>query len=332
MTEPRLTPSPGPEIGDEPGITDVMAARERIRPYVRTTPVIAWRTPGGQDVHLKLEHLQVGGSFKARGAFNRLLCAAPDELRAGVVTASGGNHGLGVATAASRCGAASTVFLPTNAPVSTERRLARLGTTVVRGGAAWDDAWRAAEEHARRTGALLVHPFEDPAVIAGQGTIALELLEQVAEPDLVLVAIGGGGLISGLGVALEARSPRTRLVGVEPTGAPSMLRSREAGRVVTLDEVKTVAGTLAPRAVGPRTLALSSRTVAEIVLVEDREMLDAVDLLWDELRVLVEPAGAAALAALVTGRVDPRGARSIVVLVCGANLDPEIAARAVAGR
>src|SRR5581483_4584634 len=142
----------------------------------------------------------------------------------------------------------------------------------------------------------------------------------------------GGGLIAGVGLALAERRPGARLVGVEPTGAPSMLRAREAGHVVTLESVKTIAGTLAPRAVGPTTLAVASRTVESIVLVEDREMLDAVDLLWDELRLLVEPAGAAALAALVTGKVDVREAKSIVVLVCGANLDAELAAKAVAGR
>jgi threonine dehydratase len=316
----------------EPGLEDVIAARERIRRHVRRTPVFTWRTPGGHEVALKLEQLQLGGSFKARGAFNRLLSAAPGELRAGVVTASGGNHGLGVAVAASSLRVPATVFLPVGAPVSTEKRLARLGSAVVRGGVAWDDAWRAAQEHAGRTGALLVHPFEDPAVIAGQGTLALELLEQVPGPDLVIVAIGGGGLISGVGLVLEGRAPGTRLVGVEPVGAPSMLRSREAGHVVTLERVDTIAGTLAPRAVGPTTLALASRTVKEIVLVTDDEMLSAVDLLWDELRLLVEPAGAAALAALVSGKIDTKGARSIVVLVCGANLDAQVASRAVAGR
>ncbi|MBI3724106.1 threonine/serine dehydratase [bacterium] len=314
-----------------PSFDDILAARERLKGYVRTTPVIEWTSAAGIRVHLKLEQLQVGGSFKARGAFNRLLSTPASELEAGVVTASGGNHGLGVAVAAKRTGAPATVFLPASAPRSTEQRLLRLGAKVVRGGASWDDAWALAVEHSEKQGGLLVHPFEDPLVVAGQGTIGLELVEQVPSLDLAIVAIGGGGLISGVGVALKARKPAVRLVGVEPTGADSMKQSVAAGRIVTLDRVTTIAGTLAPRAPGPLTLSLSQKHVDEIVLVEDREMLEAVSLLWEEVRLLVEPAGAAALAALTTGRVAPRDARSVAVLLCGANLDEELAFRAIRG-
>jgi threonine dehydratase len=201
---------------------------------------------------------------------------------------------------------------------------------VIRHGKSWDDAWRRAVDHLSGQPGLLVHPFEDRDVIAGQGTVGLELAEQVPDVDLVVVAVGGGGLISGVALALRALKPSVRVVGVEPTGATSMKDSMAAGRVITLDSVKTIAGTLAPRAIGPNTLAICREHVSEVVLVEDDELRAAMRQLWSELRILVEPAGAAAVAALQSGRVALDGARSIAVLVCGANLDAELAAAALA--
>jgi threonine dehydratase len=309
------------------GVTldDVRAARARIAPLVRVTPVVQWR----DDVWLKLEHLQHSGSFKARGACNRIFAAAPERLAHGVVTASGGNHGLGVAYAAARRGVPATIFLPERAPRSTETRLAAMGARVIRHGRDWDDAWAEAESLARRDGGLLVHPFEDPEVIAGQGTIGLELVEQLGQLELVIVAIGGGGLIGGIALALAALSPATRVIGVEPVGATAMKQSLAAGRLVALDAVDTIAGTLAPRAVGPRSLALAARHVRDIVLVRDDELLAGMKLLWDELRLLVEPAGAAAVAAIAGGHVDVAGKR-VAVLTCGANLDAATASAALA--
>jgi threonine dehydratase len=305
-------------------VDDVRAARERIAPHVRVTPVVRWR----DEVWLKLEQLQMGGSFKARGACNRLFAADPSKLAHGVVTASGGNHGLGVAYAATRRAVASTIYLPERAPQSTERRLRDMGARVERRGQDWDDAWAVAESHARYTGALLVHPFEDPEVIAGQGTIGLELVEQLERFDVVVVAIGGGGLIGGIALVLKSLLPQVRVVGVEPTGATAMKDSMAAGRLVSLPSVETIAGTLAPRNVGPHTLALASRFVDEVVLVSDDEMKGAMKLLWSEARVLVEPAGAAAVAAILGGQVDAREKR-VAVLVCGANLDVALAAEAL---
>jgi threonine dehydratase len=308
-------------------LSEIESARSRIAGHVRVTPVLAWEPPEiAAKVTLKLEFLQVGGSFKARGACNRLLGEDPAVLARGVVTASGGNHGLGVAYAASRVGAPATVFLPETAPIATEQRLAAYGAKSVRGGRAWDDAWRAALAYADREGALAVHPFEDPAVMAGQGTVGLELAEQAPDLDAVLVAVGGGGLIAGVASALHARSPSLRVIGVEPEGAPSMKRSLEAGRVVELDEVRTIAGTLAPRAIGPNTLSVAAAEVAEVVLVSDDELRAAMRRLWEDLRILVEPAGAAAVAALLSGRAPTLGARRVGVLVCGANLDAAMAA------
>jgi threonine dehydratase len=305
-------------------LDDVRAARERIAPHVRVTPVVRWK----DDVWLKLEMLQMGGSFKARGGCNRVFAAGAEALLHGVVTASGGNHGLGVAYAAARRGVPSTIYLPERAPQSTERRLRELGARVERHGRDWDDAWAVAEKHARETGALLVHPFEDPEVIAGQGTIALELVEQLGRFDVVVVAIGGGGLIGGIALALKSLAPSVRVVGVEPTGATAMKDSLAAQKLVSLPRVDTIAGTLAPRNVGPHTLALAARFVDDVVLVSDDEMKAAMKTLWGELRVLVEPAGAAAVAAVAGKHVDAAGKR-VAVLVCGANLDVALATEAL---
>src|SRR5690242_19772574 len=192
-------------------LDEVEQARRRIRPYVRLTPVVELEP----DVWLKLEHLQHAGSFKARGACNRVFAAGTAELAAGVITASGGNHGLGVAYAAARRGVPATIFLPERAPLSSERRMRALGATVTRAGRDWDDAWTHAEALARSSGALLVHPFEDREVIAGQGTIGLELAEQIDRLDVLVVAIGGGGLIAGVALALKSLRPSLRVVGVE---------------------------------------------------------------------------------------------------------------------
>lgn len=306
-------------------LDDVRAAALRIAPHVRRTPTVEWSCRGpaldGARVHLKLEYLQVGGSFKSRGAVNRIAQAQPAEAARGLVTASGGNHGIGVAWAASRFGVPATVFLPLGAPESSAATLRGMGARVERAGEVWDDAWRAAEERAKETGALAVHPFEDPRVIAGQGTVGLELAEDAPALDTLYVAIGGGGLIGGVGVVMKALSPGLRLVGVEPFGAASMGVALRAGKVVPLDEVKTIAGTLAPRSVGPTTLAMARQLVDEVVCVSDDEMRAAMRLLWSELRVLVEPAGAAAVAALLAGRGRSPDRARIGVLLCGANLD-----------
>lgn len=313
-----------------PSLPEFEAARARIAGHVRVTPVIAWDPPEiTARVTLKLEHLQIGGSFKVRGALSCLLAEDPARLGRGVVTASGGNHGLGVAYAAARVGAKAVVFLPESAPVTTERRLAALGAEAIRGGRAWDDAWLSALAHADRTGALAVHPFEDPVVIAGQASVGLELFDQAPDLDAALVAIGGGGLIAGVAAALHARAPTIRIVGVEPEGAASMTVSLRAGRVTPLAEVRTIAGTLAPRSVGPNTLAMVTREAVPVVLVSDDELRAAMRRLWDDLRILVEPAGAAAVAALLSGRAPLADARHIAVLVCGANLDATLAAQVI---
>jgi threonine dehydratase len=307
------------------GLHAIEEARRRIAGHVRRTPLVAAAPlsrslPGGGALTLKLESLQVSGSFKARGATNKALTLAPEEARRGLVTASGGNHGLGVAYAGSLIGAPVTIYLPDNAPASKEEKLARWGARVVRIGSVWDEADAAAQAAAARDGLTYVHPFADPAVIAGQGTVALEILEEAPATDLLLVAIGGGGLIAGIGAAVRALRPDIRVAGVEPVGAPTLHASLGAGAVVELDRIETAANTLAPRKSADINFAIIRETVDEVVLVTDDEMREAARWLWFELGIAAELSGAAAVAALQSGKAGAGALRACAV-ICGAGTD-----------
>jgi threonine dehydratase len=310
---------------EQVGIADVRTAAERIGPYVRRTPLLAaQRARGGPSsgaLTLKLELLQVTGSFKARGAVNTLLSLSPEQVARGLVTASGGNHGLGVAYAGHLAGVPATVYLPRNTPPAKAGKLASWGARVVVDGEVWDDANRLALAAAERDGLTYVHPFADPRVIAGQGTVALELLEQDRSTRLILVAIGGGGLIAGVALAARALDPTIRVVGVEPVGAPTLHDSLAAGRLVELPAIATDANTLAPRRSAQLNLDLIRANVDEIVLVEDAEMRAAARWLWTEMGLAAELSGAAAVAAWLSGRVALPPDGPACALVCGAGTD-----------
>lgn len=298
------------------------SARGRIAPYVRHTPLAPAPPLRGDlapQLTLKLENLQVTGSFKARGAFNNLLQLDAASRKRGIVAASGGNHGLAVAYAAHRLGIPATIFIPATAAPDRAARIAVWGVRLVQVGENYDEAEAAAVRFANDEGLPSIHPFDIDGTLQGTGTLGLELLDDVPDADLVLIAIGGGGLMAGMSAALKQRRPDLHIVGVEPVGAPSMTVSMKAGHVVTLDRVRTIATTLAPRAVSQRTLDLARACVNEIVLVTDIEMVAAMRWLWTECNQLVEPSGAAVIAALQTGRVDLRGYRRPVALICGGN-------------
>ncbi len=305
-------------------LDDYRAARERIHGFVRRTP-IAPAPPLTDEVPaqlvLKLENLQVTGSFKPRGVFNTLLQLGEVERQRGVVTASGGNHGVAVAYAAWRLGLPAVVYLPQTASADRAARAAAWGAQVIQHGDAWDDAHAAAAAHAERDDLVYIHPFDADATLAGQGTLGLELIDDVPDLDCVLIAIGGGGLIAGMANAIKAARPGVRIIGVEPVGAASMQAALTAGRVVELDRVRTIADTLAPRAVSERTRALTAAFVDQIVLVDDAAMIDAMRWLWAQYNQLVEPSGAAVIAALRTGAVDVTGCRCPAALICGGNAD-----------
>lgn len=305
-------------------LQDIEQARLRIAGAVRRTPVIeAAPAKAGLPgrVALKLECLQVTGSFKPRGALNALRSLPPEAAARGLVTASGGNHGLAVAYAGHMAGVPATIFLPKSVSPAKVAKLEAWGAEVVVTGEVWDDSNVAALAHAAAGGQAYIHPFADPAVMAGQGTLALELLEQVPDAETLLVAIGGGGLIAGVATAAKALRPGIRVIGVEPTGAPTLLESRRAGSVVTLPSIATAAGTLAPRASDPRTFAVVERHVDDIVLVDDDAMRDAARWLWFEHNVAAELSGAAAVAALQTSAWVPKADERVVAIVCGVGTD-----------
>ncbi len=307
-------------------LEDIRKARTRIAGHVRRTPLVnahslRQQATTARTLRLKLENLQVTGSFKARGAVNKLFSLSAEAIQAGIVTASGGNHGLGVAYAGWLAQTPATIYLPANAPPAKAEKLKKWGAHIRIEGEVWDDANRAALAAATRNGLTYFHPFADPAVIAGQGTIGLEILEDAPDTDLLIVAIGGGGLISGVSLAAKAVKPQIRVIGVEPVGAPTLHESLHAGRVIELPEIHTAANTLAPRQSAEINLEIIRQNVDDIVLVTDDEMRQAARWLWFEMGVAAELSGAAALAALLSGKVRPSPAQNVCPLVCGAGTD-----------
>lgn len=298
--------------------TDVTRAAARIAGRVRRTPVLPVaerRFPS--PVFLKLELLQHTGSFKPRGIFNRMLAAPVPE--AGVIAASGGNAGLAVAYAAGELGHRAEIFVPESTPQIKVDRLRALGADVTLTGEFYADALGASEERAASSGALVVHAYDQPEVAAGQGTLALELAEQVPEPDTVLVAVGGGGLVAGIAAALDGRS---RVVAVEPERCPTLHEAMVAGEPVDVTVGGVAADSLGARRVGRVCFAVASRTGTRHVLVPDEAIVAAQRLLWDDFRVIAEPGGATALAGLLCGAYKPDPDERVAVVVCGANTDP----------
>lgn len=301
----------------------IEAARERIAPHVRRTPFMPLTQakdppPVRADVILKLECLQVTGSFKARGAMNRLLGAPAEEVAAGIVTASGGNHGLAVARTAFAAKTSATIFLPSNVSPAKLAKMKAWGADTRIVGDAWDDANAAALVFAKETGAAYFHPFADPLVVAGQGTLGLEILEDMPDIDTILVAIGGGGLISGLATAFRAKRPDIRVIGVEPTGSPTLKASLDAGRRVKLASITTKVPTMACRETDERIFDIVRETVSDILLVSDEAMEEASRRLWFETGVAADLSGAASLAALQVHHAALGSSAKICALVCGA--------------
>jgi threonine dehydratase len=307
-------------------LNDIRAAAERIRGNVRRTPVVAAtnlqsRAGEGYQLALKLELLQVTGSFKARGATNRLLALDAADLARGIVTASGGNHGIATARAGFMAQVPATIFLPTNASPEKIEKLRAWKADVRIVGSAWHESNLAALASQRETGAAYFHPFADPDVVAGQGTVGLELLEELPEMTTVLVAMGGGGLITGVSTALKALKPGVRVVGIEAEGSPVLLRSVQAGRNIALDKVTTSVATMSCARSDERIVEAVRDRVDEIVLVSDDEMRAAAKWLWFEMGLAADLSGAAALAALREGRVSIGKDEVVCAIVCGAGSD-----------
>jgi threonine dehydratase len=309
-----MTTISGPTIGRE----RIKEVGSIIRPHLRRTPVI---DADGADFGLapaplsfKLELFQHAGSFKTRGAFANLLTR--EVPRTGVVAASGGNHGVAVAYAAMKLGIPARVFIPRVASPAKVEQIRGYGAELIITGERYADALAASEEWISQSGALAVHAFDQTETILGQGTLGMELEEQAGGLDTLLVAVGGGGLISGVASWYEGR---VRVVGVEPEGAPTLTRALEAGRPVDAEAGSIAADSLAPRRVGELTYPIARRRVEQVVLVSDDEIQKAQKDLWGVLRIVAEPGGAAAFAALSSGRYKPRPGERVGVVVCGGN-------------
>lgn len=306
---------------------EVLRAAERIDGRVRRTPVLEV----SPELSLKLELLQHTGSFKPRGAFNRILSALESEpagsslAELGVVTASGGNAGLAVAYAAGRLGLPARVFVPQTTPAPKVGRLRELGANIVQIGTEYAEANAAAQESAAETGALLVHAYDQPEVVAGQGTLGLELLDQLPDADTVLVAVGGGGLIAGVATALGGRpgsGHRPRVIGVEPELCPTLHQALAAGGPVDVAVSGCASDSLGARRLGGLAFAAATSYDVSSVLVGEDAIVAARRELWRDYRVAVEHGAAAAYAALVSGGYKPEPGERVGVVVCGANTDP----------
>jgi threonine dehydratase len=309
----------------------VEAARVRLRDTIYQTPCPYSETLSeltGTSCHVKLENLQMTGSFKERGAANLLLQLDEAERRRGVVAASAGNHGLAVAFHAERLGIQATIVMPAYAPLIKVTSARRYGAEVILDGANYDEAYEQACARVTQGGAIFVHPFDDPRVVAGQGTLGLELLEQVEGLDAVIAPVGGGGLIAGIGLALKARRPSVRLIGVQATAVPAMQRSLHARGRVRVPAAPTIADGIAVRQVGEVTFDLVTRLVDDIVTVDEEELANAILLLLEIEKTVVEGAGAAPLAALLNRPLGLEG-RRVALVLSGGNIDVTMLARII---
>ncbi|GAB6879118.1 threonine ammonia-lyase [Halorubrum gandharaense] len=305
-------------------LSDVLAARERVAGVARHTPLERSRTFSEMtdaDVHLKLENFQRTGAFKIRGAMNRIATLSDEEKDAGVVTASAGNHAQGVALAADRAGVDAKIVMPKHAPVSKVKATRGYGARVVLEGVDYDAAADYAHKLEEKEGRTYVHAFDDPLVMAGQGTIGLEVVEDCPDVDTIVVPIGGGGLISGIAVAMKAQLDDVRVVGVQAEGAASAAKSLEKGERHHLDSVDTIADGIATRTVGEQTLRVMEKYVDEVVTVDDREISLALTLLLERSKTVVEGAGAVPLAAVLSEAFDYEDDETIVAALCGGNID-----------
>ena len=312
------------------GLEEIEQARRLLEGVAVRTPLDRSRSlsdVAGDEVFIKCENLQRTGSFKIRGAYNRIARLDGAEKAAGVVAASAGNHAQGVALAATLSNTRSTVFMPQAASLPKVEATKRYGADVVLTGVDFGAAYEAATEHARRTGAVFVDPFDHPHVIAGQGTVGAEVAEQMSEIGTVVVPVGGGGLISGVAAAIKSSHPRARVVGVQAKGAASFPVSLEKGSPVPLETMSTIADGIAANTPGEITLAHVSELVDEIVVVDDEAIAEGLVFAAERMKLVLEPAGAAGVAAVVQklgGCVPP-----IVVVLSGGNIDPLLLLRLI---
>jgi threonine dehydratase len=314
-----------------PTIDDIREAAEALEAVRRPTPLIrSYRCSEvtGADVYLKPENLQRTGSFKLRGAYNKIRTLSAAERERGVIASSAGNHAQGVALAAREAGIPATIVMPLSAPLTKVQRTRGYGAHVVLAGEFYEEAYARALEIQAEEDLVFVHPFDDPHVIAGQGTIGLEIVEEMNDVDTVLVPIGGGGLVSGIATAVKALRPSARIVGVEAAGAPAALRALEVGKLLALDRAETIADGIRVRKIGELAYEIVRSLVDEVVLVDDEEISLAMVELMEASKLVVEGAGAVTVAALLNSRVERLG-RRVVAVLGGGNVDINLVARVI---
>lgn len=320
-----------PANGLGPTLGDVREAAAALQNIVHRTPVLKANhlLPDQQvDFYIKAENLQRTGSFKVRGAFNRIRQLSPEQRQRGVVAASAGNHGQGVALAAMLSGAKATIVMPRHAPLIKVESTEACGAQVELVGDSFEEAMARAHTIVEDHGAVLVHAFNDPAVIAGQGTVGLEIIEDLPNVAAIVVPVGGGGLISGVALTVKTLKPSTRIIGVQPAGSSAAHQSRQAGRLVQIDNIHTIADGLAVKGPSPLTFDFIQRFVDDLVLVDDDEIIGAMVKLLERTKLLAEGAGASSVAAILSGKVDlPDG--PVVAIVSGGNIDINFMARAI---
>jgi threonine dehydratase len=301
--------------------TEIQDAGRRIAMHVRRTPILAVEEKAfgiNAKIFFKLECLQHTGSFKPRGAFNCILSSSVPA--AGVIAASGGNHGAAVAYAAQKLGYRAEIFVPAVAPANKVERLRQYGAAITLIGNDYAEALAASKERAAQTGALGIHAYDDERVLAGQGTLGMELEEQVRGLDSVLIAVGGGGLIGGVAAWYQ---DRVRIISVEPERAPSLQKALGAGHPVDVETGGVASDSLGARRVGELMFPIAQKFVSESLLVSDEHILEAQRALWQQLRLIAEPGGATAFAALLSGVYKPRPGERVGVVLCGSNADLE---------
>ncbi len=304
-------------------LEDVKKAREKLKGVAIKTDLDKSRTfseMSGNEVYLKLENLQRTGSFKIRGAYNKISNLTEAEKKNGVVAASAGNHAQGVALAATQMGIKSTIVMPEGAPIGKINATQGYGADVILSGESYDEAHAEEERFAKEHGATIVPAFNDPDVIAGQGTIGLEILEDLPDVDVVITPIGGGGLLSGVAVALKESNPDIEVIGVEAANAACMSESMKQGCLANLDKVDTIADGIAVKHPGDITYKIISEYVDHIVTVEEEEIAHAISLLMERAKLIVEGAGATTLAAVLNDKINIQG-KKVAIVLSGGNID-----------
>ncbi|GCE04664.1 threonine ammonia-lyase [Dictyobacter aurantiacus] len=329
LVENDLTTGTTPAVVGSVKIADIWQAYKFLKPLIHHTPLSSSRTMSqltGADIYLKYEHMQRSGSFKVRGAGYKISTLTEKQYQAGVIAASAGNHAQGVAISAAQHNIPCTIVMPESAPLAKVTATEGYGARVVLYGATYDDAYQHCLELQQESGATFIHAFDDPKVIAGQGTLGLEMLNDLPDADAIVVPIGGGGLISGIAIAARALKPDITIIGVQASGAPSTRVSLDAGKLSTLPAITTIADGIAVKKPGDLTFSIIEQLVDDVVLVDDEATINAVLLLMERCKMMVEGAGAIGLASLLSGKVQLKG-KKVLVPLTGGNIDINLVGR-----